>query len=38
MKVIQECTALTERTVRLYKDKIEKLATEVLKKETLNHQ
>lgn len=38
IRVIEECTALTERQVKLYRDKIEKLAEQVLKKESLNHQ
>jgi cell division protease FtsH len=37
-RIIQECTVLTEKKVKLYKDKIEKLAKAVLLKESLNHQ
>jgi cell division protease FtsH len=38
IKIIDQCTKETRKTVKLYKDKIEALASEVLKKETLNHQ
>ena len=38
MRIIQECTNETRKTVKLYKDKISALADEVLKKESLNHQ
>lgn len=38
MNIIKECTELTAKKIKLYKDKIESLAEEVLKKENLNHQ
>ncbi len=32
MRVISECTELTRKSIKLHKEKIEKLAEEVLKK------
>lgn len=37
MRVIEECTILTRKTINLYRDKITDLAEAVLKKESLNH-
>lgn len=38
IRIIEQCTKETRKTVKLYKDKIEALANAVLAKESLNHQ